>query len=174
MAQGLKPSLITLKYRYFRKNRVHANSKIARMEGERRRRRKFSGIASLRSKFCIIQAYTRGPGQRSLGGLQPPPPPPPPPKPPLVSRSQTRPTLSPVAKPSAACSTQILYCKRGTLRTRSRTGVCETLLPDVMAPEVHHRIVATYVSSADLYYIRGGPQNCQNWAMGACPGHYCK
>ena len=36
-----------------------------------------------------------------------------------------------------ACSKQISYCKQGTLWTRQWTGVCRTLLLDVMVPEAY-------------------------------------
>ena len=91
-----------------------------------------------------------------------------------------RSTLSPVDKPSAACSMQILYCKQGTLRTRSRTGVSETLLLNVVALEVRHRIVAIYVREFNWPTIRmmgvytRGPRNCQNWAISAWSAQYCK
>ena len=43
--------------------------------------------------------------------------------------------------------TQILHCKRGTLQTRPLTGVCETLLANVVVTEAHHRIVRMIVAN---------------------------
>ena len=51
-----------------------------------------------------------------------------------------------------ACSMQISYCRRRTLRTRLLTGMCGTLMLDVMAPEAHQND-CTYVSSVDLLLI---------------------
>ena len=36
-----------------------------------------------------------------------------------------------------ACSTRTSYCRGRTLRMRPQMGVCELLMPDVMAPKVH-------------------------------------
>ena len=78
---------------------------------------------------------------------------------------------------------RISRCRARTLRTRSRTGVCEPLMPDVVAPKAHQNN-RSYVSSGDLpstqeFSMVGGytgnpekPQNCRNWGVGACPGQY--
>ena len=62
---------------------------------------------------------------------------------------ESGPTRSLVAKfphaTLAAWSMRISYCKRGTLRRRLRTGVCETLLPDIVAPEAHQNMIAAIV-----------------------------
>ena len=44
---------------------------------------------------------------------------------------------------------QILCCRRRTLWTMPRMGVCEPLMPDVVAPKAHQNN-HSYVSSADL------------------------
>ena len=41
-----------------------------------------------------------------------------------------------------ACNTQISCCRGRTLRTKPRTGVCETLMPDVVAPKESTRTIA--------------------------------
>ena len=48
-----------------------------------------------------------------------------------------------------ACSTRISCCRGRTPRTRPRMGVCEPLMPDVMATKAHQNN-CNYVSSADL------------------------
>ena len=66
---------------------------------------------------------------------------------------QSGPTPSHVAKflhcSVVACSTQISCFRGRTLRKRPRMGVCEPLMPDVMAPKAHQNN-CSYVSSADL------------------------
>ena len=53
---------------------------------------------------------------------------------------QSRPTRSLVAKfsqrPVVTCNTRISCCRVRTLRTKPRMGVCEALMPDVVAPKV--------------------------------------
>ena len=66
---------------------------------------------------------------------------------------QSEPTRSLIAKfpqcPVVAGSMQILRSRGGTLQMRPWTGVCEPLMPNVVAPKVH-RNNCSYVSSADL------------------------
>ena len=77
------------------------------------------------------------------------------------------------------------------LQTRLQTGVCETLMLDVMAPEAHqnncsyvHQLSRPTLDSIQHGgWLHEGPQkknplNCQNWGVGtcmrvdACPGQY--
>ena len=66
---------------------------------------------------------------------------------------QSGPTRSLVAnflqRSVVACSTQISCCRGRMLQTRPRTGMCEPLMLDVMAPEMHQNN-RSYVRSADL------------------------
>ena len=95
---------------------------------------------------------------------------------------QSGPTRSLVARfPQCsviACSTQILCCRRRTLRTRPRTGVCEPLMPDVVAPKVQLQLCdlsrPTFGFTMREFSMVGGytenpkkSQNCQNWGVGA-------
>ena len=103
---------------------------------------------------------------------------------------QSGPTRSLVAKfPQhlvITCSMQISCCRRRMLQTRPQTGVCE---PDVVAPKAPQNNPSyMFVRSADLpsdslhqdlawravIYMEDlkKPQNCQNWGVGACQGHY--
>ena len=81
-----------------------------------------------------------------------------------------------------ACNTRISCCWGRTLQMRPRTGVCEPLMPDVVAPKVHQNN-HSYVISVDLpsdslrenlarwavtWRILKKTQNCQNWGVGAC------
>ena len=68
---------------------------------------------------------------------------------------QSRPTRSLIAKfpqrSVVACSPQILCCSHE--RTRPQMGVCEPLMPDVVAPKVHQNN-CSYVSLARIHYMR--------------------
>ena len=48
-----------------------------------------------------------------------------------------------------ACSMQISCCRERMLQTRPWRGVCETLMPDVVAPKAQSQL-HVHVSSADL------------------------
>ena len=50
-----------------------------------------------------------------------------------------------------------------------RVGMCETLMPDVLAPKADllRKILAWWVVTQRT--LRK-PQNCQNWGVGACVG----
>ena len=65
------------------------------------------------------------------------------------------------------------------------TGVCETLMPDVLLAKAHHRNDHSYVHELSGSSMVGGytkdlnkSLNCQNWGVGtcakmaACPGQY--
>ena len=52
-----------------------------------------------------------------------------------------------------ACSTRISCWSGRTLRTRPRTGVCEPLMPDVVAPKVHQNN-CSYVTYLRIHYAR--------------------
>ena len=47
------------------------------------------------------------------------------------------------------CNTRIPCCKRRSRQTRVRKGVCETLIPDIVALKHIRTIAAMHVSSAD-------------------------
>ena len=102
---------------------------------------------------------------------------------------QSGPTHSLVAKfpqrSVVACSTRISCCRGRMLQTRPRTGMCEPLMPDVMAPEMHQNN-RSYVRSADLpsdtlrenFSMVGcytenpeKQQNCQNCRGGRLHGY---
>ena len=74
----------------------------------------------------------------------------------------------------------------GSVGVATGTGVCETLMSDVLVPEAHQNDCSYTLSSVNLLsihyarfsivgsYIRHlkKPQNCLNWVVGACPGQY--
>ena len=77
------------------------------------------------------------------------------------------------------CSTQISCCRERTLWTRPRTGVCEPLMPDIVAYKVQSQLCelrgSTYEFNTQKFSMVGGytenlekPQNCQNWGVGTC------
>ena len=60
-------------------------------------------------------------------------------------------------------------------------GVCETLMPDVVALEVHqNELLSIHYRYAQKLSILSGytedlkkkAQNCQNWEVGSCLGQY--
>ena len=102
---------------------------------------------------------------------------------------QSRLTRSLVAKflqrSVVTCSTQIKCCMERILQMRSRTGVCEPLMPDVVANKVHQNN-CSYVSSADLpsdslcknlawWAVTWRTTKLSKWEVGgACPGQHHK
>ena len=62
----------------------------------------------------------------------------------------------------------------------NKTGVCETLMPDLMAPEAHQNdpsyVTYSWFSSREFSMVGGyteeleKPQKCQNWGVGTCAG----
>ena len=101
----------------------------------------------------------------------------------LYRATKRRPTRSLVAKfpPRSviACNTRISCCRGRTLQTKPRTGVCEPLMPDVVAPKVHQNnrsyggptlgFTTRKFSRVDGYTENPEkPLNCQNWGVGAC------
>ena len=106
------------------------------------------------------------------------------------NRLGTRLTRSLVAKfpqhSVVACSTQISCCRERTLRTRLRTGVCEPLMPDVVASRAQSQLRElsgpTFGFNTQGFSMVGDytenlekPQNCQK-GVGTCSGQYgrCK
>ena len=95
-------------------------------------------------------------------------------------------THSPVSKLPQRSSLAVTECRaaawRGTLQTKPRTGVCETLMPDVVVPEAHQNDRNYVVSTADLLSSHYTQEFTVvlTWAvevcvgMGACPGQYGK
>ena len=85
------------------------------------------------------------------------------------------------------CSTQISCCRERTLRTRSQSGVCEPLMPDVVVSKVHQNN-HSYVSSTDLPSdsLRKNlawwavtqriskTTKLSNWGVATCSGQYGK
>ena len=63
---------------------------------------------------------------------------------------------------------RILYCKRGTLLTRLRTGVCETLRMYMRKTDLFR--FTTQEFSMYWAVTQRTSMNCQNWGVGVCHG----
>ena len=74
-------------------------------------------------------------------------------------------------------------CRERTLRTRPWMGVCEPLMPDVVASKAQLQLCKlsgpTFGFTTQEFSMVGGytenlekPQNCQNWGVDACSGQY--
>ena len=102
---------------------------------------------------------------------------------------QTGPTCNLVAKflkrSVVACSSWISCFRGRMLWTRPQTGVCEPLMPDVVAPKVHPNNQLTFGFTMQEFSMVGSYtedlnklQNCHYWwvgtcaGMGTCPGQY--
>ena len=70
-----------------------------------------------------------------------------------------------------ACSMQILCCRRRKLQTWLRMGVCETLMPNVVAPEAHQNDHG-YVCELSGHTFESLLKLDACTGMGICPGQY--